>query len=76
MSRMDYQNWQEASDDLNSMAEARSEAEAHFALRRRLAVIIHESWSAEPFDATRHPEDLQAADAIITAFPKIAQYHS
>lgn len=37
--------------------------------RRALAEVIHNSWSIEPFDPDRHPEDLTAADAVIDAYP-------
>ena len=40
-------------------------------VRRKLAQIIHDAWSVEPFDDARHTEDLAAADAVIAAFPQI-----
>jgi hypothetical protein len=39
----------------------------------KLAKIIHDSWSVEPFDPVKHPEDLTAADAVIAAFPCIEE---
>lgn len=41
--------------------------------RRRLARVIHESWSVEPFDPDRHSEDFASADAVIAAFPAIVE---
>lgn len=37
----------------------------------KLAEIIHNSWSVEPFNPDRHPEDLAAANAVIAAFPQL-----
>ena len=41
--------------------------------RERIARIIHDSWSVEPFDAVRHAEDWAAADAVLAAFPQLQQ---
>ena len=40
-------------------------------MRRRLAEVIHNSWSIEPFDPELHTEDWATADAVIAAFPEI-----
>lgn len=42
-------------------------------IRERLARVIHDSWSIEPFDPAKHPEDYTTADAVIAAFPQIAR---
>lgn len=39
--------------------------------RERLARIIHDSWSIEPFNPSVHSEDYAAADAVLAAFPHI-----
>jgi hypothetical protein len=39
--------------------------------RERLARIIHDSWSIEPFNPRVHSEDYAAADAVLSAFPHI-----
>ena len=41
--------------------------------RRRLAKIIHNSWSVQPFNPERDSEDWIAADAVIAAFPAILE---
>jgi hypothetical protein len=40
---------------------------------RKIAEIIHNSWSTEPFDMNRDSEDLDAAVAVIAAFPKLSK---
>lgn len=37
--------------------------------RLKIAELIHEAWTAVPFDPERDTEDLAAADAVIAAFP-------
>lgn len=39
--------------------------------QRKLAEIIHNSWSLDPFDPDRDSEDWTAADAVIAAFPQV-----
>jgi hypothetical protein len=41
--------------------------------RERLARIIHDSWSVEPFHPELHSEDWAAADAVLAAFPHIVR---
>lgn len=41
--------------------------------RLRIAEIIHEAWTAVPFDPQRDTEDLAAADALIAAFPALSE---
>lgn len=55
--------------DDHTKAAIRHQARAD--LRIKLAVIIHNSWSVEPFNEALHPEDLTAADAVIHAFPQL-----
>lgn len=51
----------------------RERQEADIMTRTRLARIIHDAWCVEPYDPTKHPEDLAAAEAVIAAFPKILE---
>lgn len=41
-------------------------------IRMKLAEVIHNSWSVEPFDEVQHPEDLVTADAVLAAFPQMS----
>jgi hypothetical protein len=44
-----------------------------YELRMKIAKAIHDSWSWVEFDPAIHPEDLEAADAVIKLLPELAK---